>query len=226
MKKDTNNSVNKFFSTRNKTKKEKRKLTQRDIKKYSNTKIEHVIDKIKEQELKYMTISVSIIIIIILSVCFIIFSAIQDTTSEYIIKTGDLEVLYIKRQDNMSDVINFVNAQAQTDRKGLQSEAYSFKITNTSKKEKKYEISIIDDADMIELDRCKGKLIDRKHIKYSLDGESMHNLNEQSNVIFDSTIAAGESQYYAIRIWISKDYKKSLTSHYHGKLSVKEKESE
>ena len=143
-----------------------KKLTQGDIKKYSNTQLDHVIERIKEQESKFTAILVTVILVSLLLAFYSIFSSIQDSTSQYVLKSNNLTVTYKEKDSNMGDVISFVNDDALSDNDGMKSDDYRVFITNTSDRSVIYNIEVVDDLDMMSHDNCNNKKIGGKYSAY------------------------------------------------------------
>lgn len=170
------------------SKKNPKKLTQADIKKYSNTQIDHVISKIKEQELKFTIILVSIILGVFFIVSYFAFSSIQKSKSLYVLRSGDLEITYKEKKESMGDVINFVNNRSLSDEEGLKTNSYDVEIVNLSNETVNYEVRIIDDLDKVDFDSCIDKFIDRKFIRYSIDGGEVNSLNNENDIVVFASI--------------------------------------
>lgn len=198
-----------------------KKLTQRDIKKYSNVQLDHVIERIKEQESKFTAILVTVILISLLLAFYSIFSSVQNTTSQYVLKSNNLTITYKQRDDNMGDIINFVNSESLTDSDGMKSDDYRVFITNTSDRSVIYNIEIVDDLDMISHDDCGNKKIDRKYIRYSInDGEALSLTDD--NIIHTAILKANSKIEYSLRFWVDGNFQNASKAHYHGKIVVSE----
>lgn len=198
-----------------------KRLTQKDIKKYSNTQLDHVIERIKEQESKFTAILVTVILVSLLLAFYSIFSSIQDSTSQYVLKSNNLTITYKEKDNNMGDIISFVNDDALSDTDGMKSDDYRVFITNTSNRSVIYNIEVVDDLDMISHDNCTNKKIDRKYIKYSIDGGDILSLSDD-NIIQTAVLKAESKIEYSLKFWIDDSFKDANKSHYHGKIVVSE----
>ena len=218
MKKEENKTTKKILSLIRRTKKEKKKkkkLEEKDIKKYSMIQLDHVISKIKEQEFKYIVISVLLILMIVLTVCYIVFSSIQTSVYDSTIRSGKLLINYEEKDGNLGNIVNLTglnNKDAAQD--------YVFSITNTSKEDKEYVIKITEDLEMIRVDGCIGGLINRDKIKYSYNDEEFTLPEEE--IILTDVLNAGSSAYYKLKIWVDDD-SFTINNHYHARISVSEK---
>lgn len=204
-----------------KEKMKRKKLTQKDIKKYSNTQLDHVIERIKEQESKFTAILVTIILVSSLIAFYSIFSSVQDSKYDYVIKSNNLTITYKKKDNTMGNIISFVNNKALNDSDGLKSEDYKVFINNTSDRSVVYTISIVDDDDMIKYDGCSDKTISRNHIKYTINDNGVLSLGSD-DVIYSSILKANSKIEYSLRFWINEDFTEAINSHYHGKIVVSE----
>lgn len=211
----TKEKVKKKFSMKRK------KLTQKDIKKYSNTQLDHVIERIKEQESKFTVILVTIILISSLIAFYSIFSSVQDSKYEYVIKSNNLTIMYKKKDNNMGNIISFVDKEALGNSDGLKSDDYKIFISNTSDRSVVYTISVVDDDDMIKYDGCSNKIISRNYIKYSINDSEVLSLGSD-DVIYSSILKANSKIEYSLRFWIDEDFAEAINSHYHGKIVVSE----
>ena len=120
---------------KNDKKKVKTKLRQQDIKKYSNTEIDHVILKIKEKELQYTVLCVSIIVFIVLVSGYVIFSAIQNTSSNNTLRNGNLLIDYKDTKYGFGDVVTMRYINPLSDDKGKKLNNYQIKVSNKTIKD-------------------------------------------------------------------------------------------
>ena len=201
-------------------KRKKKRLKQSDIKKYSMNELDHVILKIKANEVKYTVISVIIILIVFFIIAYIIFSSIQERTSHNLLKHGSLYIEFKENENGIGDIVDLVNVEKYASGKSVMNE-YEVTITNSSKDERKYEIFLEDDKDMIEIDHCHDIFLDRSYLRYSInDGRDMllsTDMNE--NIIFGTLDGKGKVTY-KIKVWVSDTYLDN--PHYHGKIVVKQ----
>lgn len=201
----------------------KKKLTQADIKKYSSTEIDHVILKIKANERKYKIISVSVILLVFLVCSFIVFSAVQDSHVKSTFKIGKLYYEFNETSNGLGNVISLVDVSPLSDEDGSRTRTYKVKVYNSSSNKEKVKIFILDDEEMVSLDNCHNKLVEREFIKYSINGNESAFLDsdEEKNIISDE-LDAKESKTYIIRCWVSDTYTENDVVHYHGTIVVKQ----
>ena len=154
---------------KNDKKKVKTKLRQQDIKKYSNTEIDHVILKIKEKELQYTVLCVSIIVFIVLVSGYVIFSAIQNTSSNNTLRNGNLLIDYKDTKYGFGDVVTMRYINPLSDDKGKKLNNYQIKVSNKTIKDINYVVKLAYDQEMMELDECSDRYLALSNIKYSIN---------------------------------------------------------
>ena len=196
------------------------KLTQADIKKYSMNELDHVILKIKANEVKYTIISVLIILLVFFFVSYMIFSSVQERISHNLLKNGNLYIEFQTRENGLGDIIDLVDVGTYDSSKDVL-DTYKVTITNDSIEERRYQVFIVDDVDMIEVDGCRDIFLDRSFLRYNInDGVEMSLSNDsEKNVIF-GTLGGKKSVTYTIKVWVSDTYLEN--PHYHGKIVVKQ----
>jgi len=205
-----------------KKKKSSKRLTQADIKKYSNGQIDHVILKIKAKERQYTIISVIAVLLITSFILLLSFSSVQKEEGRMVFEVENLEIQYQSHGQELSNIVSLVNLHPLSDKDGLKTEKYSFSVTNTGKKKSSYQVCIIDDIEMIELDECFQNLVDRKFVKYSVDGKNIFRLteNEEDCIIADD-LDPNKTKKYQLNFFISEEFTKIKNSHFHAKIVVK-----
>lgn len=205
--------------SKNTKKRKKKKLTQADIKKYPMNELDHVILKIKANEVKYTVIFVFVILIFFFVITFFTFSSVQKKARYNILRDGDLSIEFRERENGLGDIIDLVDVSTYGDSKEAL-DTYRVTITNNSKDAHKFQIFIQDDIDMIEIDDCEDIFLDRAFLRYSVnDGGTMVLGDEKNSVIF-GTLSGNSKITYTIKVWVSDTYTGS--PHYHGKIVVKE----
>lgn len=182
------------------------------------------ISKGFSRELKFTIISIFVVMIVMISSAFAIFSSIQKSNKYNTLTVGTLKVDFVDTEEGMGNAINLNGAFPVSDTEGLKEEPYSFKITNSGTVEASYKIKILDDADIINEDQCANNLLDKRRIRVSVNkGDALTlSTREMSNYeIASGTLAAGKSINYEIRIWIDENSgNEVLGRHYHGKIVV------
>lgn len=203
-----------------KKRRKKKRLKQSDIKKYSMSELDHVISKIKANEVKYTVISVIIILIVFFIIAYIIFSSVQEHVNHNVLKHGSLYIEFVENENGLGDIIDLVNVDKYSTASEVL-DTYEVTITNSSEEERKYQIFIENDLDMIEIDNCHDIFLDRAYLRYNInDGNDMIlSSNEDDNIIF-GTLAGNKSITYKIKVWVSDTYLNN--PHYHGKIVVKQ----
>lgn len=203
-----------------KKKRKKKRLKQSDIKKYSMTELDHVISKIKANEVKYTVISVLIILISFFIIAYIIFSSVQEHVSHNVFKDGNLYIKFLEKENGLGDIIDLVDVSTYSTG-DMVLDTYEVTITNDSSDVSKYQIFIEDDIDMIEIDNCKDIFLDRSYLRYNVnDGVDMTLSDDEDNSIIFGSLSGGKSITYTIKVWVSDTY--IGDTHYHGKLVVKQ----
>lgn len=201
-------------------KRRKKRLKQSDIKKYPMNNLDHVISKIKANEVKYTIISVIVILIVFFIIAYIVFSSIQERTGHNLLKHGSLYIEFKENENGIGDIIDLVNVEKYSSGDSVSNE-YEVTITNSSNDAKKYEIFIEDDKDMIEIDNCSNIFLDRSYLRYSInDGNDMFLSTDMNENIIFGTLDGKEKVTYKIKVWVSDTYLEN--PHYHGKIVVKQ----
>lgn len=196
------------------------KLTQADIKKYSMNELDHVILKIKANEVKYTIISVLIILLVFFLVSYIIFSSVQERISHNVLKNGNLYIEFQTRENGLGDIIDLVDVDTDDSSKDVL-DTYKVTITNDSSEERKYQVFIVDDVDMIKVDGCHDIFLDRSFLMYNInDGVEMSLSDDSEKSVIFGTLGGKKSVTYTIKVWVSDTYLEN--PHYHGKIVVKQ----
>lgn len=215
----SNNLEKKTTISVTKRKRVKKKLKQSDIKKYSMNELDHVILKIKANERKYMMTFSSIILVVFVLVSYIVFSSVQERNKYNLLRNGGLLIEFKTKENGLGDIIDLVDVDTFSDSSDV-FDTYDVTITNGSKDSKEFQIFIVDDEEMIDFDNCKDIFLDRKFLRYSINGGSQMELTDDSESILSGSLKAGESIKYSIKVWVSDTYKDN--PHYHGKIVVKQ----
>ncbi len=208
---------------KNDKKKVKTKLRQQDIKKYSKTEIDHVILKIKEKELQYTILCVSIIVFIVLVSGYVIFSAIQNTSSNNTLRNGNLLIDYKDTKYGFGDVVTMRKIKPLSDDRGKKLNNYQIKVSNKTIKDINYVVKLAYDQEMMELDECSDRYLALSNIKYSINNSDALVLeNEKEEIIYKGKVRAHNEDVLNISIWVSDTYKEDLNKHFHGKFIIEE----
>ena len=208
---------------KNDKKKVKTKLRQQDIKKYSKTEIDHVILKIKEKELQYTILCVSIIVFIVLVSGYVIFSAIQNTSSNNTLRNGNLLIDYKDTKYGFGDVVTMRKIKPLSDDRGKKLNNYQIKVSNKTIKDINYVVKLAYDQEMMELDECSDRYLALSNIKYSINNSDALVLeNEKEEIIYKGKVRAHNEDVLNISIWVSDTYKEDFYKHFHGKFIIEE----
>ena len=205
-----------FKDKKKKTK--KNRLKQSDVKKYSMGELDHVISKIKANEVKYTIISVLFMLIVLFIIAYMIFSSVLERVNYNVLQHRDLLIQFSENENGLGDIIDLVNVNTYSSSNQVL-DVYEVSITNSSDVAKKYNFFIEDDLDMIEIDKCQDIFLDRSFLRYSINGGDIRALRDNDSIIF-GTLKAKETVTYKIKVWVSDIY--SDTPHYHGKFVVKQ----
>lgn len=191
-----------------------KKLKKSDINKNNSTEIKHTINKIKEQEGKYMTILVILFMIIFCVIGYFTLSFNRDKYNNDTNQTIGIAV-------NSSPNILLTKDDKMEDWLGLKSDVHAIEISNTQSKTVKYQLVFnfdeVDDCD------CKNESFNRSDVKYSLDGDRVYNFqNNKENIIKNGTLKAGETEVINIRMWLDSfaETKEEVEQHIHGYFIV------
>lgn len=122
--------------------------------------------------------------------------------------------------------VNLTKLTPVTDAVGLASRAYTFTIKNTTNKNLKYSITIVDNEEKTEADECLEYQIPHNLIKFSI-----HKNGEKSNIytlsdlvngqVLTRVIKANQEEEYTMRFWISgNSLQTGAKLHYHGLIKV------
>lgn len=183
--------------------------------------VQVALSKAVSRELKHSILSIFLVVIVILSSSFAIFTSIQKSENYNSITVGILKV------DFLQDTVNTLNlngAYPVPDVNGLEAEGYSFKISNTGNLNAQYKIRIVDDTEMISEDECSSNQLDKSKIKVSINDGTPFLLDSKSSsdyVVELASIAPGNMKEYIIKIWIDENAgNEVLGKHYHGKIVV------
>lgn len=194
----------------------KHQLKPVDIRKNPDTEVSHVITKIKAREREIMIVGVFLVLLVLISASWVVFTSVQKRDVESTIKDGNLMIHYRKTDTGVGDVVTLTENSTR--------EEISFSITNTSKKKVFYQILLEDDLEMIEVDGCSDLFIDKESIYYQMNDQVISTLNNhyknKKYVLYDGSIGALGKEKIKLSFWTS-DSIKNENGHYHGKIVVK-----
>ena len=193
----------------------RKKLKINDINKNSSIEVSHTIKKIKEHEVRYTVILVSFFMLLFVFIGYETLK-INDDYFDNNIEQKDIvgydssfsgEVILLNKKSIMSDL------------EGLKSKGYTFKVENTTNNAFRYRIILVPFIEQIEMCGCKGRVVDSKNIKYSIDGKTIQSTVNKNIVLLEDNINKLSVKEINIKIWLDdslddKDY------HYHGYLKM------
>lgn len=196
------------------------KLTQADIKKYSQSELDHVILKIKANEIKYTIITVLIILCLLFGGLYLVFSEVQKNVQYNTLTSGALEIDFRETENGLGNIIDLVDVKSYGDSKYVPN-SYTFTITNKADDLREYQVFIEDDVDMIAIDNCQDIFLDTSFLRYSINNGIVMSLDkENNNRAIYGTLKAHEKITYTLKVWVSDTYLGKI--HYHGKIVVKD----
>lgn len=185
----------------------------------SNVELE--LSKAVSREMKHSIISIFVVVLIVISSSFAIYSAVEKSNDYNTITVGILKV------DFYQDTVNTLNlngAYPTSDADGIRQDGYSFKISNTGNLNAQYKIRILDDTEMISRDGCISNQLDKKKIRVSINNGTAFTLDtkkDQDYTIEVADLAPSNVKEYNIKIWIDeKSGNEVLGKHYHGKIVI------
>ena len=180
--------------------------------------------KIFKRELTLTIVSIIGVTVVLLGGSYGAFSQIVKSDDYNVLKTGDLAIEFVDNGDDLGNVINLNGEYPESDAEGLNEKPYVFEIKNTGTVDANYEISIKDDADMIESDGCINNLLDKGSVKFSLNGSEaalLSSYEEVKYVIDTGTLKVGESKKFSLNMWIDGNSDNDVIGkHFHGKIVV------
>lgn len=202
------------------------------VQNYENTYLDNsnnkrLLTKTFTREAQFIIITIFVVIIIMISSAYAIFSSVQKQETYNTITVGTLKIDFDKSSSDIGNVIKLNGAYPTSDDEGQKNSPYSFKITNSGTLDAYYKIKIVDDTDVINEDGCIDNLLPKNKIKVSINKGTPFLLNSKeanSYIVNDGTLAASESRTFEIRIWIDETAgNEVLGKHYHGKIVVEGK---
>ena len=190
-----------------------------------NTKdVKRQVTKAFSRETKFTIVSIFLLIIVMISSAYAIFSSIQKQENYNTLTVGTLKIDFDASSTDMGNIINLNGSYPISDEDGQKTNPYSFRITNSGTLAAAYKVKIIDDQDMINEDKCQDNLLPKTNIKVSINGGTpflLNNVESNEYVINSDTLNPGGNKNFAIRIWINENSgNEVLGKHYHGKIVV------
>ncbi len=171
------------------------------------------------------SLCVLVVVCIVFSTSFAIFSK-THTGDEYnVVQVGNLELSYVDSKDE-GNVLELASGYPVLDEVASSSLPYRFSVDNKGKHVTKYTVKIIQDMDTIKADGCENKLVDPSYLRYKFDNQEAKVFDPISNdedgyVIYTGTLQPLESNIHEVRLWIDEQSSHDVVGkHYHGKVVI------
>ncbi|MBR4618784.1 MAG: hypothetical protein IKO49_05720 [Bacilli bacterium] len=118
----------------------------------------------------------------------------------------DITSIGIHKEEVNKQELSIINEMPLDDIQGSQKDPYTFKIKNNFDYEVRYNIYLIEDKEIEQLDNCINNLIDYNYIKYSVNEkiDNVLNASLNNNIIYTKILKPYEEEELNIRIWIDK----------------------
>lgn len=121
--------------------------------------------------------------------------------------------------------VNLIDAVPVTDGEGKSTEPYTFSLENSGDFNSNYKIFVIQDEDDYAEDGCGDNKLSWSNIKYQLikNGVALESkmLSNNSGVIDNGELSAGDINMYSLRLWIDKGSTNEIMGkHFHGKIKI------
>ena len=174
-------------------KREKKKLTQADIKKYSSSQLDHVILKIQAEERRYTLLLVLFFFLLICGGSYIVFSS-------FSLAEFSNDSLYITEQmvgNTSFDQIEVSPSSLLSDEQALNTVVpFEFQVENDGEEELVYRVRLIDDQESGE--------INKDYLRYSINHDAPRALSvlDQGDLVV-GVLAPHDSITHLLQIWYS-----------------------
>lgn len=174
-------------------KREKKKLTQADIKKYSSSRLDHVILKIQAEERRYTLLLVLFFFLLICGGSYIVFSS-------FSLAEFSNDSLYITEQmvgNTSFDQIEVSPSSLLSDEQALNTVVpFEFQVENDGEEELVYRVRLIDDQESGE--------INKDYLRYSINHDAPRALSvlDQGDLVV-GVLAPHDSITHLLQIWYS-----------------------
>ena len=202
--------------------KNKRKIKINNYQKEESKKLNNYLPRIMSREIKWIIFSIFLILMLMISTAYAIFSTTVKSKDYNTVTVGTLKIDFSENQDG--NTINLNGAYPESDEDGSKEKPYKFTITNTGTLDASYKIRIVNDTDMIEKDGCQNNLLDFSDIKIKVgnnDGFLLSDKDSNNYIVAEGVVASSSQANYDIRMWIKETASNNvLGKHYHGKIVV------
>lgn len=191
-------------------KKKNEKLNIHDINKNNSKDISHTINKIKENEWKYMMI----LVLFFMTLFFVIgYVSLKIKTLSFFDYMSDFNGAYVSLSSN---VITLDENDKMSDIMGLNSNGIDLVFQNTINEDYNYKIILIEDFDLKNRCGCSSEGFNISDIRYSLDESTVKNLSGQNMLLTTGYLEMGKKDKINLKIWLDKN-SQSL-GHFHGRI--------
>lgn len=225
--KATNGKVRALIEERKKKAKKKlesKRLKISDIKHGDGVQVNHLLTRIKAKESQLTFIFVTIILFVILTSLYFVFSSVREPVRYSTIKIGDFEVTFNDRGKNLGNIVDLTPIHPMSLEEGEKTQSYKLKIVNTSARKQSFQLKLMKDVAMMQEDKCSDIQLPGQYIYYQIDAYYPQILDgsKRSPILYTDTLDSGEIKFIEVRIWVSEDLPEEyMNYHYHGKISVK-----
>jgi len=182
------------------------------------------LDKYVKREAMFLMITVIVIMVILFSSAYAVFTSMQKANDYNIVKAGTLEIAYQDYEEGLGNIINLNGAFPISDSEGMELEPYVFRVKNIGSLPAKYSIGILDDLNMILEDNCESNQLPKDKIKVNIDDIEpmlLSSVEELEYIIFEGMLKPEETREHSIRIWIDEEAgNEVLGTHYHGMIKI------
>lgn len=185
-----------------------------DVNKNSGIKISHTINKIKDNEMKYMVILTGVFMVLI--VCCVYFGMRYDAK-------GFGSVDYTKAASHLSAsgmVVHIGQNDIMSDSEGIKNKPVSVSFSNMTNHSINYVIRFAKEEFMSE--SCKCDLVDYDKIKFSLDGMTVNTFKNEEMIVTSGMIKSRDEDELNVRFWIDDSQDKNKDCNFYGKFVFEE----
>lgn len=176
----------------------------------------NIVSEIRKHEKKYTIILVVLFIFLILFTGYCILSIDNKKLT-----TNTKSINYRYNSVSTSyQVITLTSKNIMNINDGLNSPKIPIHIENNTNTKYSYKIVLKKDKQTTKKCGCENNIEDYKHIKYSLNGKDILNLNEDM-VIYKGNIKRDEDKDIYINIWVDPSILDNNSNyHFHGYFSI------
>ncbi len=164
----------------------------------------------KKKNNRWLAILFLAVVLVALFVAYAIFTYQKTGTKQNELTTG---TLVLKLDETKGNAIDLSNVVPVLDETGLETDPYQFTLINEGSLSAQYRIRLEYDEDAMAADGCTDKTMAYSQVKYALwkqnnttDDASQNDpalLSTLTDHILDAgTLTAGDSNDYALRLWI------------------------